>query len=68
MEDGRVNQASKDQMMVANFGDSLEYMDKNKNSGNVYFSLDFDQAKLVNDPSLENRAEYQFENGAVYRG
>ena len=57
-------------MMMGNFGDSVDFMEKNQKgqSGNVFFSLDFDASKLINDPALENRAEYQFENGAVYRG
>ena len=47
----------------------LTYQQLNaKINGNVYFSLDFEQDKLISDPHLENRAEYQFENGAVYRG
>ena len=31
---------------------------KNKDHPNVYYSLDFDAEKLINDADLENRAEY----------
>ena len=54
-----VNQG--DQMPNAQFADSIDMHyggKKNSNRDKGYFSLDFDKAKLVNDPDLENRAEY----------